>query len=163
MKEQWINPFIEGVNGLFSTMLGCDAERGDIKLWEGRGNPRDVTALIGLSGPARGIVALSFPAGTALSMVSAMLGTDLRTLDDTVCDAVAEMVNIVAGSAKAKFCAGDGAPIELSLPTIVRGADYSVEYPFRTTWLDVPFTSELGPFVMRVTFEMRGKNGGGER
>jgi chemotaxis protein CheX len=153
MKAEYINPFIEGVNELFSTMLECEALRGKVGVAQTKGDPRDITALIGLSGPARGIVALTFPIPTALAMVSKLLGTPTRVVDATVSDAVAEMVNIVAGRAKSKFQTLSGEPIDLSLPTVVRGNSYKVEYPSKSVWLDVPFESALGTFSLRVTFD----------
>ena len=153
MRAEYINPFIEGVNELFLTMLECEAVRGKVAVAQTKGDPRDITALIGLSGPARGIVALTFPIPTALAMVSKLLGTPTRVVDATVSDAVAEMVNIVAGRAKSKFQTISGDPIDLSLPTVVRGNNYKVDYPSKSTWLDVPFDSQLGPFSLRVTFD----------
>jgi chemotaxis protein CheX len=152
MKVEYINPFVESVYEMFSTMLGCEAERGDVELSNGQSKVRDIMALIGLSGPARGTVALSFPVTTALAMVGRLLGMETRVVDETVLDAVSELVNIVAGGAKAKFHIGDGTPIDLSLPTVVRGQRYSVDYPSEAAWLEVPFKSELGPFTLRVTF-----------
>lgn len=154
MKVEHINPFIESVYELFSTMLSAKASRGDVGLVRDKGtNPRHIMALIGLSGQARGMVALSFPVNTALAMVNRLLNTDIRVLDDTVSDAIAEMVNIVAGGAKAKLTSGDGPPIDLSLPTVVRGNSYDVDYPSGSVWLEVPFASDLGPFSLRVTFQ----------
>lgn len=155
MKVEYINPFIESVYELFSTMLGTSVNRGDVGLSRGAGNPRDIMALIGLSGPARGTVAISFPTDTALKMVSKLIGTEIRVVDDTVSDGVAEIVNIVAGNAKAKMTAGGSAVIDLSLPTVVRGNSYNVDYPSQAVWLEVPFTSELGEFSLRVTFEFK--------
>lgn len=88
-------------------------------------------------------------------MVSKLLDVETKVVDNTVSDAVAEMVNIIAGSAKAKFVTDEGQPIQLSLPTVVRGSSYHVDYPSKSVWLDVPFTSELGSFNLRVTFEMK--------
>ncbi len=154
MKVEYINPFIESVYELFSTMLSSKAKRGEVGISNGAANPRDIMALIGLSGMARGMVALAFPVNTALAIVNQLLGTDTRVMDDTVSDAIAEVVNIVAGGAKAKLKIGDGPPIDLSLPTVIRGNSYSVDYPSKTVWLEVPFDSDLGPFTMRVTFEV---------
>jgi chemotaxis protein CheX len=119
------------------------------------GSPRDITGLIGLSGPARGTVAVSFPVKTALAVSNRFLGTETRVMDDSVADVIAEMVNIIAGSAKARFKTDELRPIELSLPTVVRGSNYAVQYPSGSVWLEVPFDSELGPFSMRVTFQMK--------
>jgi chemotaxis protein CheX len=154
MKAQYINPFIESVHDLFNTMLGCEARRGDISLARSFSTGHEVIALIGLSGIVRGTVALAFPARTALHMVNRLLGVETIGVNDEVLDAVAELVNIVAGGAKAKLNGeADTPPISLSLPTVVQGKDYTVESPSYAKWLDVPFTSELGPFTLRVIFE----------
>jgi len=153
MKVEYINPFIESVYGLFSTMMESEVQRGEIGVSAGASNPRDMVAIIGLSGPARGTVALSFPSGTALRMVSRLLGSETRVVDESVSDGVAEIVSIVAGNAKARLTQDGGTPIDLSLPAVLRGNDFSVQYPSQSVWLEVPFTSDLGPFCLRVTFE----------
>lgn len=151
MKVEYINPFIESVYDLFKTMLSTQAVRGDVSVVRNDVPPRDIIALIGLSGPAKGMVTIAFPANTALAIANRFLDTDLRVLDDMVSDAIAEVVNIVAGGAKAKFKSDP--PIELSLPSVVRGNSFCLDYPSGISWLEVPFESGLGAFVMRVTFK----------
>jgi len=153
MKVEYINPFIESVFELFQTMLAAEVKRGEIGVSKGEGNPHDVMALIGLSGPARGTVSLAFPTATALTMVGQILGIEVTSVDETVSDGIAEIVNIVAGSAKAKLSQEGATPIDLSLPTVVRGDNYQIDYPTQTVWLEVPFNSSLGEFNLRVTFE----------
>ncbi len=153
MKVEYINPFIESVHEMFTTMLSATVTRGEVGVSRGEADPKDIMALIGLSGTIRGMVAISFPVKTALAIVGRLLGTKHRVLDDTVSDAIAEVVNIVAGGAKAKLKIGDGPPIDLSLPTVVRGNSFSVDYPSKSVWLQVPFDSPLGNFSLRVIFE----------
>lgn len=152
MRAENINPFIESVYDLFTTMLNSKAERKTVGIAKSA-NPRDIMALIGISGRVRGMVALAFPVSTALAMVNRLLGTDIKYIDDTVSDAIAEMVNIVAGGAKARMNVDNEKPLDLSLPTVVRGGDFSVEYPTNSVWLEINFDSDLGPFTLRVTFE----------
>ena len=156
MKVEYINPFIESTYDLFSAMLSSKAKRGDVGLAGKEFGQADVTALIGLSGYAKGMVAISFPKETALNMCGKLLGTEPTEIDDTVSDAVAELVNIAAGGAKAKFPRKDGEIIDLSLPTVVRGQGYKVDYPSGSVWLEVPFDSDLGMFTLRVTFSFDG-------
>lgn len=158
MKVEYVNPFIESVYELFGTMLGAKATRGAVGVSKAAPRPRDIMALIGFSGPARGMVALSFPSSTALNVVNRLLSTDTKVIDDTISDGVAELVNMIAGSAKARFPVEDGVPIDLSLPTVVRGQSYDVDYPSGSVWLEVPFESELGEFSLRVTFELKSEN-----
>jgi len=160
MDVGYINPFIEGVQHLFSTMFGCEVKRGQIGFAPGGGKPREITALIGLSGLACGTVAMSFPVATALALVGKLLGTETRVVDETVSDGIAELVNIVAGHAKAKFPQAETYPVDLSLPTVIRGNSYTVDYPSQARWLDVPFTSDLGSFSLRVTLKMDKKHEG---
>ena len=165
MKVEYINPFIESVHELFETMLSSNVKKGDVGLATSEKNPRDIMSIIGLSGTARGTVALAFPVNTALNMASKLLGMEVKVMDDTVSDAVAELVNIVAGGAKAKFKISNDEnhmPIQLSLPTVVRGNSFSVDYPSKSVWLEVPFTSDLGDFNLRVTFEID-KNAKGDK
>jgi chemotaxis protein CheX len=162
VRVEFINPFIESVSETFSTMLGTTATRGTIGVTsDAFRNPLEIMALIGLSGPARGTVALCFPTSTALNVVSAMLGQSLRVVDETVSDGIAELVNMVAGSAKAKLATQlEQGPMNLSLPTVVRGSSYTVSQPSQAVWLEVPFTSGHGPLVLRVTFEFSKSNKG---
>jgi chemotaxis protein CheX len=153
MKAEYINPFITAVFELFSTMMGCEAKRGQIAIAKDGAGSKEITALIGLGGQARGSVSISLPYETARGMVAQMLGVDGELEEDTLVDGVAELVNIVAGSAKAKFCQDGGTPLDLSLPTVIRGEGFQIDYPSKTVWIEVPFSSELGPFKVRVTFE----------
>ena len=153
MQARHINPFIEAVYELFQTMLKSKVERGQIGVTDGGARPSDIMAIIGISGPTRGTVSLGLPTPTALAVVGRILGMQVDQIDDTVSDGVAEVVNMIAGSAKAKLNSGNEHPLDLSLPTVVRGERYNVQYPSKSVWLEVPFKSELGDFNLRVTFE----------
>ncbi|MBW2596853.1 MAG: DUF342 domain-containing protein [Deltaproteobacteria bacterium] len=143
MKDGHINLFIESAQNLFLSMLRCQANPGKVGIADGVGNPGDITALIGLSGPVRGNVALTFPKETVLAIVNRMLGSKVRVVDDIVADSVAELVNMVAGAAKKKLSSADG----------LSGEGYVVQHPSKSIWFEVPFTSDLGPFTLQVTFE----------
>ncbi|MDD4050912.1 MAG: chemotaxis protein CheX [candidate division Zixibacteria bacterium] len=147
MNVENINPFIESVADVFANMLDCEVETGDPEVnTEEHGTP-DIIGVIGLSGTAQGIVALRLPIKTALRMVGRMVGTEFRTVDSSIIDGVGELVNIIAGGAKAKF---EGHTISLSLPSVVRGSIYRLNNLGNTVWLTVPFTSPLGGFSLSV-------------
>lgn len=153
MKVEYINPFVASTRDLFKTMLNCEAERGEVGVVTEGSRAGDLSAMIGLSGDVRGTVVLGFPIDTALKVAGRMLSSEMQTVDEEVIDAISEAVNIVAGGAKAKFNSGGGPPIALGLPVVVQGGDYNIDFPSKSAWLDVPFTSELGPFALRITFE----------
>ena len=150
MDVSYINPFIEAVDGVFTTMLNVKPRRVGVQVSNGESGGAIITSLVGLSGQVSGVVALRFPPQTALNLAGRMLGAEVSEINDDVTDAISEMVNIVAGSAKAKF--NHDPPLQLGLPTVVEGAGYKLKYPTRSVWLEVPFSSEAGPFSMEVTY-----------
>ena len=153
MKAELINPFIESVQEIFGTMLGTSATRGEVSVSRGEHGSGDLLALIGISGDSKGTVAVSFPTETALQVVGQFTGTEYDSVDETVIDGIAEMINMITGGAKAKLNTVNGRPIDMGLPSVVRGKDYQIDYQKNTIWLEVPFDSSLGSFVMSVTFE----------
>lgn len=157
MKAEYVNPFVESVHEFFVTMLGSDVERMEVNLTRPRPVDGEFVALIGLSGIGRGTVALALPLQTALATVSRFTGMEVAKGDTMIPDAVAEIVNIVAGGAKARLYQG-GTPIDLGLPSVIYGEEYHVMYPSGTMWLDIPFASELGSFSLRLNFLFDGSN-----
>jgi chemotaxis protein CheX len=121
-----------------------------VKVSNEQSDTPSLTSLVGLSGQVSGVVALRFPPETALSLAGRMLGTELPKVNEEVVDAISELVNMVAGSAKAKF--DHDPPLELGLPTVVEGAGYKLKYPSKSVWLEVAFTSDAGAFSMEVTY-----------
>jgi len=151
IKAEYINPFIESVKNLFETILNCSVAREDIALTTKIPPTLDLVALIGLSGCIRGNVAMAFPVKTALAMVSRAYQTHIVVVDSMVIDAVAEFVNIVAGGAQATLNQDVKIPVDLTIPTVIRGNRFQMEYPSMAAWIEVPFNSELGPFTIRVS------------
>jgi len=152
MKPEYINPFVESISQIFDMMLHTRLQRQPLRAGPTRfsRNGQTLTSIIGISGEASGVIALCFPRQTALNLASRFLSTELKEVDGQVTDALAELANMVGGSAKAKFELDP--PPQLSLPTVVEGCDYKMRYPTRSVWVEVPFTSDAGPFVMELTF-----------
>ena len=152
MDVGYINPFIEAVCKVYETMLETTVTRGECRVSRTRDfSPIELTAIIGLSGQVRGTVALAFSSAVAINCVSRLLGTEIKYVDETVVDGIAELVNMIAGDAKAKLTGDNAPPLTLSLPSVVRGRDYVIEHPANTIWLSVPFDSEFGKLLLRVT------------
>lgn len=150
MDANYINPFIEAVDSVFATMLHVSPKREAVRVSASASTEPTVTSLIGISGQVSGVVALRFPPATALRFAGRMLGAPYDQVNDEVVDAISEIVNMVAGSAKARLVADP--PLELGLPTVVDGVGYKLKYPSKSVWLEVAFTSDDGPFSMEVTY-----------
>lgn len=151
MDVRYINPFVESVNAVFTRMVGLRPERSAVRLTDS-GAPGDsaITAVVGLTGALNGAVVLRAPARTAIAIASRMVGRPIAELGPDVFDAICELTNVIAGAAKAKLDVP--APLQLGLPTVVRGADYQLAYPSDSVWLQIPYTTEEGPFTLDVTF-----------
>ncbi len=153
LQAAYINPFLRAVKELVNVMLGGTVRRGSPGLSGGEHASGHIMALIDITGALRGTVAMSMPHDTALAMCGALLMETVEDIDEEIIDALQELVNIMAGSAKAGLSEEAGSVLSLSLPIVVRGANYTVETPSRAIWLDVPFDSSFGPFMVRISFE----------
>lgn len=151
MNAETINPFIESVTEVFDNMLECQLSTGDLRVAQSQPGGPDVIGMIGLSGTAKAIVALRVPVKTALAVVGKMVGTTFKSVDASIIDGIAELVNIVAGNAKSKF---EGHSLSLSLPSVVRGDICRLSSQSDAQWLEVPFECDLGSFSLVVSMKI---------
>src|SRR5208283_5517278 len=79
-------------------------------------------------GEATGIIYLYAGVGFARVITSRLLGISEPEVDsgEMVTDAIGELSNMVAGYLKARLCSG-GSPCTLTIPSVVRGQQLSVE------------------------------------
>jgi chemotaxis protein CheX len=152
LKASHVNPLIQSTFDLFATMLGSTIRRTGLSVSDQGTAGHDIVALIGLSGPVRGTIGIGMPRATALAAVTQLMGMEAEELDDTVSDAIGELVNMIAGGAKAKLSEAVNTTLDLTLPTVIHGAEYEVLSPSKALWLEIPFDSDLGPFALRISF-----------
>ncbi len=148
MKAKYINPFLNATLGLFRDFLGMEVSSDKPSVL---GDPRDlseVSALIGLAGETTGAVVLSFSHDTALKVVSMMTGTKYVFLGSEVLDGVGELVNIIAGNAKKDL---SEFRISISLPGVITGNNYRINWPKGIPIITIPFSSDLGDFTVNVS------------
>ncbi len=147
MDVRFINPFIESVKNVYSTMLSTDllVSRPRVKR---RDEPlAEVSAIIGVSGDVVGTVALCFSANTAERTATALAGTLIDRHHPDFGDALGEIANMVAGRAKARF---DGVDASISLPKVITGRDMRLLDDDALT-LVLPCDSALGRFTTEVS------------
>jgi chemotaxis protein CheX len=149
VKVEHINPFVNATLETFKSMIHTDVTPGKIMLLSGSKLNYDISGIIGLSGGAKGTVAISFPRVTALKVVSSFIGEKQLALDETVKDAVGELANIIAGAAKKDLTQYK---ISISLPTVIIGENHKVQGGKEVMPLLVPFDSPLGGFHLVVGF-----------
>ena len=146
---RYINPFVSAVQHVFKTMLdlGVFVSKPAIK---SKDDPVcAVSAVIGLSGPVTGTVALCFSKQVAIRVASGFTGKSLSLYEPAeLVDALGELTNMVAGQAKAKL---PPSGITVSLPhVIVSSRHREADRPVSPVLL-LPCDSALGRFTVEVT------------
>jgi chemotaxis protein CheX len=99
MKVQIVNRYVQAALDVISKEIGAEAKRGGLLL---EGNPyttEDVTAVIGISGSLTGSIYLSMAEPTALRIIGAIIGQETTELDELGQSGIAEMANVIAGTA----------------------------------------------------------------
>jgi chemotaxis protein CheX len=152
--EKYIQPFVDACASVFRDMLQCGLEaerpyfsdRNDAHNW-------DISAVIGLTGEARGAVVISMRMGLALKLTGILTGATHTGPDDEVVDAVGELVNIIAGNAKRGL--EEAFHLVISLPTIVSGRNHAILWPSdQTRIICIPFKVFAGEsFCLSVAIE----------
>lgn len=153
MKAEYINPFLSASLNLFKEFLKLNLTHGKPFIQGDDKDLNEVSAIIGLAGDITGAIVLSFPRDTAIQMVSRLENHEYRALSREVLDGVGEMVNIIAGNAKKDLL---DYRIDISLPGVITGATYKVNWPQGIPVITIPFESEIGPFTVNVSFKQAG-------
>jgi len=152
MNIRYILPFIEAVQGAFQQLFGMTAQaltpylvrKEEILDW-------DISGIMGISGEAKGLVVLSFPARLAQEITGQLTGQAKEALDDDVTDTVGELVNIITGNAKKGL---EEFRLQISLPSIVQGNSHQVTWPSGPVpIITVPFSTPQGHFSLSVALE----------
>jgi chemotaxis protein CheX len=117
------NNLIYALSEVFETTFGEHPEI--VRMEE---TVKGLSAIVGLGGNISGYLALHVTPENACKIAGNMLGTLYAQVDDIVCDAVGELVNMLAGSLK-KYSSKNGELFKISIPTIVWGNDYCTHAP----------------------------------
>ena len=82
-------------------------------------------------------------------MASRFTNQTYHALTKEVIDCVGEMVNIIAGNAKKDLA---GFRVEISLPGVITGHTYKINWPQGVPIITIPFESDAGMFNVNVSF-----------
>jgi chemotaxis protein CheX len=107
--------------------------------------------VVGLSGKAVGTVVLSLSQQVAIQAASHMLMCENTEVNADVIDAVGELTNMVAGSAKAQLAQYQ---LMVSLPNVITGLGHEVRFPSDVKPICVPFSTKWGALALEVGFTL---------
>lgn len=157
MDASLVNPFIRALAHVVDTMVELPLQWGPPEVaLQGRA-PHEVSALIALAGNPRGCVVISMTEPLARRIVGALWGATPDVLDADGLDALGEVANMVAGSAKNKLPWAGGT---LSPPQVFR-AGSAVPYPPGVPVLRLPCRLDAAPLVLDIALQSAGPAGPG--
>ena len=148
MDTKYIEPFRTAIERLFDTMLqvNCRLDQSFLRMEENKIPKYDVSSIIGLSGSVSGCMALNMSEAQAIYLASSLSGDEYEELDEECKDAIGEIANIIAGSAKRSFPGEDNS---ISIPSVIVG-NHEVTYPKGLPILSIPFDTDAG----RITIDL---------
>lgn len=142
------SPLLESAaREVFEVMLGT-------KLEPFQDDPAKVTemiAMVGLSGRVAGVVSFHCTAQGAKAMATKMLGAASapEEEEDSARDAVGEICNMVAGTFKNRL-GQVGDECKLSVPTIISGAECTMQANPGGTHVQMPFIFQGSPIAVSL-------------
>lgn len=151
-------PFLNAIRGVFDTMVGMPVTVLRPAFKTDAAPAYDVTGIIGFTGDLAGSVAVSFRAATAARVVAAFAGVEIDPASADFPDAVGELTNLIAGSAKRHLGPGAG----ITCPTVVLGTGHAVARLRDVPCLLIPCETAAGPFAVEVSIKQvaRAKDNG---
>jgi chemotaxis protein CheX len=150
MQAKYINPFLNAAINLFQEYLGIPLKHKPPFVNNDTQNLNEVSAIIGLAGETIGAVVLSFDRNTAVRIISKLSGIPYQALSNEVIDGVGELVNIIAGNAKKDL---KDFRIDVSLPGVITGNRYKINWPKDIPVITIPFESSFGNFTVNVSLK----------
>jgi chemotaxis protein CheX len=139
--EEYLQPFIDVCVNTFQAFCKTHVTVGRIFIEERDKyeNLWDVSGIIGLTGDAKGALALSLKEDTALNITQIITGEKPSSMDINVTDVVGEIINIIAGNVKKDL--QEMFRLTISTPSIVKGRLHQLVWPIESTRvICVPFT-----------------------
>jgi len=151
MDIKIIEPFLKATIECFDTMMNIVPRHVGTGLATPPLQQTDIAAIIGLSGDAQGMVCVSFDKDVALKVVELFLGEPQTEINEDVYDAIGEVINIIAGNAKALI---KGVHLSISLPTVMHGEKFYMALPKDASVLSIRFElPDVGEFNVIVTMK----------
>lgn len=143
---------VESITEIFTTMVMMEVSTdGDVR--RELGEMKDsITAMIGLAGTHKGVLAVHLPNKIALAIASNLLGMDVEEVNEDVQDAVGEIANMLGGNIKSVLTDNSG-DIDLSLPSTISGESYFFETAHDVDTLIIPFAVADGTFHVELQME----------
>jgi chemotaxis protein CheX len=151
MNVNFLNPFVEAASEVLKAETGLKVSRENLALQSSALTTDDITVLLHLVGQVYGVVMYGMSTQTGLNFVSEIMGQPFTELSSLAQSGVAELGNVITGSATVKL-SKSGYESNISPPTMILGQGVQIstlDFPR----LVVPLKSDSG--VMTVHLALR--------
>lgn len=153
MNVNFINPFLQSLLNVISTMASMDLTPGKPQIKVDNLAKGDVSGLMGLVGPqTKGSLSITFEQKLVLQIMQNMLGENPGKINEEVTDLVGEITNMVTGGAK-NLLGQKGYEFEMATPMVVSGKGHTISHKANGTKIIMPFTSPHGTAYIEICFE----------
>ena len=116
---------LRALQDLFINMFN---ERATLIPPEGICDQPGISSVVGFAGRLTGCLLLHFNPDVACALASGLVGSKILKVDETVCDAIGEMVNMLAGGLKHHLSKNEEM-FKISIPSVIAGKDYETHAP----------------------------------
>lgn len=147
--EDYQSPIAEIIRDVFRTMLDLEVHPTEMTGSAAWPPAYEVlTAAIYFAGGWKGALLIECSAAQAVVFTERLMGVDAPPgVNDDVYDALGELANMIGGNLKAILPVGEGgAKPDLSMPSVVKGVDYSVRVCGGNLSSHLALTSDIGEF-----------------
>jgi chemotaxis protein CheX len=141
---------LHALQDLFINMFN---ERATLIPPEGICDQPRISSVVGFAGRLTGCLLIHFNPDVACALAGALLGTTILKVDETVCDAIGEMVNMLAGGLKHHVSRNEEM-FKVSIPSVIAGQDYATHAPADSQILLVGVSA--GPYTFKVQLVIEG-------
>lgn len=142
---------IDATKEIFSTMVMMEITVEEV-LKEHGPLTNTITAMIGLAGKRRGVLAVHIPYPVAMAITASFLMMDVEEINADVHDAMGEIANMLGGNVKT-ILSEKGRDIDLSMPSTIAGSEYSFQSDNDVEKVIVKFSTEKGSFMIEMDLE----------
>ena len=149
LDSKLVLPFVKATMNVFTTMVKIKPEIGKPHLKDNGATTYDVSGVIGFSGEIIGSVVVSFQLESATKLVNSLMGMEIDPTSPDFADAIGEVANMIAGSAKKDL----GAVANIAVPTVVIGKGHIIGRLSGVPCVVIPCKTSVGEFAVEVNIK----------
>ncbi len=150
MKVEFVDPFVKAAFTVFEMVTGGTPSKGELSVRSTTFTSQQITIIAGVNGQIEGTALYGMPVRTAQQIASAMMGSEVKDLDDMALSAVSELGNMITGNA-VTLLSQNGYDVNITPPSVVKGTN--IEVLTMVPALVVPISTGVGDVEINVALE----------